>query len=162
MLVIQLIHIQWTKATRGAPRARERSAIPRRFMLSGERGPCVIERHAFSESNGFAPAPPRVKVLDAVPRACEALLLLAPQADGTVQVGFGSYGGAPARRPRPQAMRIAPGEWGRLAVNARHASYDGQWYTETVAHLAAGDRIAPNRFLDGEPTHVLDLMADLF
>ena len=55
MLIIQVVEILWTKATRGAPRAHERVSLPRAFPFSAGDQPCVIQRYQMSEWKDFAP-----------------------------------------------------------------------------------------------------------
>ena len=164
MLAVQIVEILWTKATRGAPRANERAALPRQFTLSGQTGIYVSERHRLAEWEGnFALQPVRVEVKQSVPGS-EGELRITQENDGTVRLGFTgtSSGGQPRRASIANALVVKPGGYVRLLVNARHTSYSGQWYSETVFNVASGEHIAANRFLSTEPDQILDLKADLF
>ncbi|ASP36515.1 hypothetical protein [Labrenzia sp. VG12] len=81
MIVVQVIHVQWSKSARGAPLARARNSVPERLPLdnevSGEQEAFVLNYQAFSETNAFA-APVEVFTCDHEadqPVAYEACLL---------------------------------------------------------------------------------------
>jgi hypothetical protein len=164
MLVVQIVEILWTKATRGAPRANERAALPRQFTLSGQTGAYVAERHRLAEwEANFASQPVRVDVKPAVPGS-EGELRITQGHDGNVHLGLNgtSSGGQPRRAFIADGLVVKPGGYVRLLVNARHTSYSGQWYSETVFNVAMGQHISANRFLSAEPDQILDLKANLF
>ena len=70
--------------------------------------------------------------------------------------------GQPERRPIPKAVNVGSGQYVRIKLNARHATYSGQYYSETVYNVASGEELASNRFSLGPPDHDLDLKANLF
>jgi hypothetical protein len=163
-VVVQIVEILWTKATRGAPRANERSALPRQFILSGEAEAYVAEHHRLAEWEGnFAPQPVRVETKQSVPGS-EGELRLARGHDGAVHLGLNGtpYDGQPRRAPIAHGLVLKPGGYVRLLVNARHTSYSGQWYSERVFNVAMGEHVSGNRFLLAEPDQILDLRANLF
>ncbi|MDP9912383.1 hypothetical protein J2W27_004509 [Variovorax boronicumulans] len=164
MLIVQVVEILWTKATRGAPRANERSALPRQFALSGEVGAYVAEHHRLVEWEGnFALQPVKVETKQSVPGSEDELRIIS-QRDGTFHLGLSGtpHGGRPRRMPVADGLVLKSGSYVRLVVNARHTSYSGQWYSEKVFNVAMGERIAGNRFLSAEPEQTLDLRANLF
>jgi|GEM_PF-1362682 len=163
-VVVQVVEILWTKATRGAPRSNERADLPRQFILSGETDTYVAEHHRLVEWDGdFAPMPVKVETRRVVPGS-EGELRIAKGPDGTLRLGLSGtpHGGQPRRMPVADGPVLKPGGYVRLRVNARHASYSGQWYSEKVFNVAMGDRVASDRFLSTEPDQVLDLLANLF
>jgi len=163
-LVVQIVEIFWTKATRGAPRANVRADLPRQFILSGEMGAYVVQRHRLAEwEDNFALQPVKVEVKRAVPGAEDELRIVQGQ-DGTIRLGLGGtpYGGQPRRVPVTNGPVLVPGGYVRLRVNGRHTSYSGQWYSEKVFNVAMGDHLAADRFLLTQPDQVLDLTANLF
>jgi hypothetical protein len=163
-VVVQIVEILWTKATRGAPRANERSALPRQFILSGEADAYVAEHHRLAEWEGnFALQPVKVETRQSVPGS-EGELRIAKGQEGAVHLGLTGtpHDGQPRRTPVANGLVLRPGGYVRLLVNARHTSYSGQWYSEKVFNVAMGERIAGNRFLSAEPDQVLDLRANLF
>jgi len=163
-VVVQIVEILWTKATRGAPGANERSALPRQFILSGEGDAYVVEHHRLAEWEGnFAPQPVRVETRQSVPGS-EGELRIARGRDGTVRLGLDGtpYGGQPRRAPLADGLVLKPGGYVRLLVNARHTSYSGQWYSERVFNVAMGEQVSGSRFLLAEPDQILDLRANLF
>lgn len=166
MLVIQVVTIFWTKATRGAPRSLERAALPRAFPIAAgdakERALCLVQQHRILEEEGFAPKLVGVETRDSFPGTVEALKIVA-LAGGSFTLGLAAelMSGQPKRRSVPQALTIKPGESARLSVNARHTSYSGQLYTETIYNVACGDAVPSGRFLT-PPDHEFDLKAHLF
>ncbi|HEY9010153.1 MAG TPA: hypothetical protein VIN06_03975 [Devosia sp.] len=163
-IVVQIVEILWTKATRGSPRANERASLPRQFSLSGETDTYVVQHHRLVEwKDNFAPQPIKVEVKRAVP-GVEGELRIVKRHDGSIQLGLTGtpYGGQPPRVPVTDGPILGPGGYVRLRVNARHTSYSGQWYSEKVFNVAMGDHVPADRFLLTQPDKVLDLMADLF
>ena len=163
MLVIQSVQILWTKATRGAPQSNERVALPRAFPLDASSGEYVVQRYRIAEWEGFAPRLIATEIKEAVPGA-EEVLRISRQSDGTFRLGLAGtpYNGQPTRHPRLNAVHLVPGEYARLVVNARHTTYSGQYYSETVFNVACGEHVPLNRFLLGSPEHELDLKGNLF
>jgi len=115
------------------------------------------------EWKDFTPELSKTENLPAVPGSV-GVLRLVPQKDDTFSLGiFGTpNSGQPHRRPIQNAVHLLPGQWARIALNARHTSYSGQHYCETTFHVAFNDTVQSNRFLIGSPDHDLDLKADLF
>ncbi|EJE49704.1 hypothetical protein PMI14_05709 [Acidovorax sp. CF316] len=98
-----------------------------------------------------------------VPRSLH-VLRLAPLPQGGFLLGWTGTpeNGQPRRHPSPLAVELLPGQCARLTMNARHTNYSGQYYSETLYHLACGDRVGVNCFTQGMPGHDLDLKAYLF
>ena len=163
MLVVQLVTICWTKATRGAPLSNLRAELPRAFAIDGAPAACRVQRHGIAEWDGFAPAPVQLESLAALPGSV-GVLRVAPHKDGVLSLGIlgTPFSGQPPRRAIPDAITLLPGQWARLVLNARHTSSRGQYYCETVFNVAWGEAIARDCFLAGAADHVLDLKADLF
>lgn len=163
LLAIQIVEILWTKATRGAPRSKERVGLARAFPMVPEVAECIVQRHRLVEWEGFAPQSISTEALASVPGTVEVLRIVPEKAGAFVLGMLGTpHGGQPERHAIHNAIRLLPGQWARLVVNARHASTAGQHYSETIFHVACGIDIASNRFLRGAPDHELDLKAALF
>jgi hypothetical protein len=163
MLVVQVVEIIWTKATRGAPRSNERAALPRAFVIGGGLGEYVVQRHRMAERESFRPTLVDSEIKDTVPGS-EGVLQISNGENGSFKLGLlGTPGsGQPKRHAVMRAINIAPGQYARLMVNARHTTYSGQYYCETIYNVACGAKIVPNRFLQGPPDHEVDLKANLF
>jgi hypothetical protein len=162
MLVVQVVEILWTKATRGAPRSNERVSLPRAFPITDESSDCIIQRHRILESEAFAPRLVKLERFASPPGSVDALQVV-PLADGAFSLGvYGTpYSGQPKRRPLLNAIKLKSGQSARLVINARHTHYSGQHYSETVYNVACGNSVAPAQFLT-PPDQELDLKADLF
>lgn len=163
MLVVQSVQILWTKATRGAPRSNERVALPRAFPVDALSGEYVVQRYRIAEWEGFVPKLMSTEIKESVPGSEEVLRIFCER-EGAFRLGLAGtpYGGQPRRHPRLNALHLVPGEYARFVVNARHTTYSGQYYSETVFNVACGEHVPPNRFLLGSPEHELDLKANLF
>ena len=163
MLVVQVVTILWTKRTRGAPRSRERVALPRAFPILTGAGPCIVQHHRIAEWETFSPTLVKSESLPSVPGRVE-ILRISREAGGRLILGFlGTPAfGRPKRHPIEKALAVASGDYVRLTVNARHTSYSGQHYSETTYNVACGEDVATDRFLLGPPDRELDLRANLF
>ncbi len=158
-VIVQSVVIVWTKATRGAPRAHERAALPRAFAVPFSDAVYLHDTIAMYEREDFRPR--RTQTSERrVPSNDGALQF--HFADNTLTVGFFPFWGQPKRRGQRDLAQLSPNDYARLRSNARHTSYSGQYYSETVHHIAFGERIPENRFVDARPEHDVDWMADLF
>lgn len=160
MIAVQIVTIVWTKATRGAPRSNERAALPRAYAIPRNDAPYCVQYHGMHEGNGFRPLMHTEHRGETV-RPAEDVLLFQLIDPATLQVGLSSNG-QPYRAPVSRAFDLRPGEYGRLATNGRHASHSGQWYTETICHVAFGDGIPADRFIASAPDCEYSQMAHLF
>ncbi len=163
MLVVQVVEIWWTKATRGAPRSNERVGLPRAFSIDSGPTEYLLQHYRIEEWAAFQPKILQSETKSLEPRT-EGVLRISPEAGGYFSLGLTGtpYGGQPKRPAFQNAIRLAPGHYARLIVNARHTSYSGQYYSETVFNVACGKSMPPNRFLLGPPDYELDLKANLF
>lgn len=162
-VAVQIVEILWTKATRGAPRAGERVALPRALPLTAMEANYQAEHFRIAEWNGFRVDRLASGSAASLPRL-ERSLRLQWLDDGRLVLGLlpGMREGKPPRAPRPQAIRLAPGEYARLTINGRHASHSGQFYSEVTYNVAFGDDLHPERFLGVAPDREFKLLADLF
>lgn len=159
MIRVQRIQIRWTKATRGAPRAQERAQLPRTFSIAASDAGYSLQHYQMDEDDGFI-LHHRRHDSDTCPRREGELHLHWLQ--GRLRLDLHANRGKPQRNCVNRAVQLAPGEFGQLRFNERHASYYGQFYTETIYNVAVGDRVPENRFLGVKPDRELNLMADVF
>jgi len=162
-VAVQIVEILWTKATRGAPRASERVALPRAMPLTAMDAHYQAEYFRIAEWNDFRVDRLASGTAPSLPRL-ERSLRLQWLDDGQLALGLlpGTREGKPPRAPRPQAIRLAPGEYARLMINGRHVSYSGQFYSEVTYNVAFGGDFHPERFLGATPDREFKLLADLF
>src|SRR3569623_481389 len=160
-LFVQIVDIAWTKATRGAPRANERAALPHAFSLEPLASPFVLQRYCILEREGFAPRHLPAEAKDSI-HSSVGMLRIVSESDGTFRLGFMSGSGQPQRFRRNQVLRMAPGEYVRLVTNARHTSSSGQHYSETVFNVTCGEGVGVDRFLKTPPDREFDEKAHLF
>jgi hypothetical protein len=163
MLVVQVVEILWSKATRGAPAANVRAALPRAFGIELHEGLFVLHHVKMVEWEDFSPRCIKSEVHASVPRV-EGGLSIRQLPEGSYRLGLigNPSGGKPHRHPVNEALTLQAGEFARLAINGRHTSYSGQWYSEYVYNAASAHRVSATRFLQGAPEHEFSLVADLF
>ena len=96
-----------------------------------------MQRYRLEAGNGFQPKLLSREALQHIPGKEGHLRI---HADGHDRFLLG-LAGNPEKRPPPgwqevpTAIALAPGQFIRFIVNARHTSQRGQWYVETVQPL---------------------------
>jgi hypothetical protein len=163
MLVVQVVEILWSKATRGAPAAHKRVRLPRQFAIELLDAQYVLHHVRMAEWEEFSPRTVRNESKDSVPRI-EGGLAMEEDGLGSVRLGLigNPSGGQPRRYPVRRAFTLQPGEFARLVINGRHTSHSGQWYSEYVYNVACGDAVRADRFIGGPPDREFSLAASLF
>ncbi|MFF3391426.1 hypothetical protein ACFYW1_10930 [Streptomyces sp. NPDC002669] len=139
-VVVQMIVVRWSVASRGGEGARLRSRVPKGFLLpEGLSGP-LVHRVDCDERNGFVP---RFRTFDGLrPLEGETPLRVAPEADG-VRV----FADRNRRTGAPPARRLGAGQWLRW----RDTSSGRRRVGMTVVNVAVVGRPPSNLFL-GAPT----------
>lgn len=169
-VVAQWVQVTWTKASRGAPGAVRRNAVPTGLLLPSAEVPILHDVTA-EEQDGFEPRENWHAVAlggrdDALPPVGEYrrprhghVLLRSKAGVFTVQlVGMRGWGYAsPRRHP---AVRLEPGQWVRWIVNHRFSGYRGWSYSQVILNLANGP-VALDTFL-GDPPLSVDERVSLF
>lgn len=164
MLVVQVIEILWSKATRGAPMASVRAKLPRAFAIELFDAPYVLHHVRMAEWEEFSPRLIQREGRESIPSS-EGGLSIHSEDHSSFRLGLvgNPCGGKPHRHPANQVLRLLPGEFARLLINGRHTSNSGgQWYSEYVYNVASGVQVPANRFLLGKPEHEFSLAANLF
>jgi len=163
MLVVQVVEIIWSKASRGALESNVRARLPRAFAIEPVEAPYVVHHVRMAEQEDFGPrrVAPESK---ASPPRTEGGLAIRSVEPGVYRLELigNPSGGQPRRHPVHEALTLAPNEFARLVVNGRHTSYSGQWYSEYIYNVASGVSVPVDRFLSGPPTHEFSLAANLF
>ena len=166
MLVVQVVELVWTKASRGAAGGARRAEVQRALPidLQPADGAYLVQRYRLEAGNGFQPKLLSREALQHIPGKEGHLRI---HADGHDRFLLG-LAGNPEKRPPPgwqevpTAIALAPGQFIRFIVNARHTSFRGQWYVETTYNVTAGNEVAADRFMQGTPDRELDLRGHLF
>jgi hypothetical protein len=181
--LVQVVHLQWSKAARGGDGARARNAVPSAFevpvaVFAGADGLLYVDAFDWGERNAFAePLSSRrhqVPLADGYSFGCvtiaadnEGLLVRYQYNRGKGgapdQWFFNSrsgYGESPGR-----TLHIGDKEWVRVWYNGRFSSEEtGNWWyqqvTVNVAWFAGGPE--GRVFLDREPTRDLRVVAELW
>jgi len=163
MLVVQMIEILWTKATRGSPGADRRVALPRALPVDVVAGPYFVHRFQMAEWRDFELSLVASETKPSPPED-EHVLQIAVAPEGGYLLGLSGtpHAGQPLRHAKNRAIRLEDGAFARLAINARHTNYSGQYYSETIFNVACGADIPRDRFLSRPPNHLLDMKVHLF
>jgi len=173
MVVVQVVRIVWTKASRGAPHASRRNALPRAFGVDPSRALYVFERHFIVETapGEFRNRSVERRTTNRVPSQQEELVLEEHGARLVLGLQWQSYRddsdnltgtGEPPREGNHRAVEIGIGQTARLVINGRHSSHAEQWYTEDIFNVALVDKVEPDVFT-GRPCQVsFSQLADLF
>ncbi len=163
MIVIQIVEILWTKATRGAPRSNERVALPRAFAIAPFNGDVSIQYLCMAEWKDFRvdSRESRQGSLSRIHEGAIGLQLESPSLLGIDFIGEG-LSGQPRRRSASNVMRLSQGQYGRLIVNQRHSTHSGQYYSEDIFNIAFGEDIAADCFVASVPDAIRDFRIDLF
>jgi hypothetical protein len=173
-VVAQRIVVRWTKASRGAPGAVKRNAVPEGFAFDFQGiadldAVAVVERLSFDEAREFRiqQGSSSLETVEMVERGTNVRLLPVGE---DLQVTRLPMGGAslaypPALRQAKSAFTLTPGSWGRLRANARFGSgWDGDWSYEKVVWNVAWKLDMPRGstvFVDTQPAAVLDELVSL-
>jgi hypothetical protein len=175
-VVIQLIHTQWTKASRGGDGARLRNALPRQLPLPLESfaAPVTLHRVAFSEFTNFerretvdrADSPSALALRD---------LRLAFEGDQlAVKHVRDRQNAAIADRLYPDesgntvweldAFVLAPDDWGQLHYNGRYVDMDtgNWWYEQSVYNIGLFTGVVVDRFTSTKPDFRFAELATLY
>jgi len=164
LIIVQHLTTVWTKASRGAPAANRRKAVPWAIPIDiREEAPWVFQSADFAESSDFTYRSDR-QFTRHTHRERDRGLLLELLPDG-LHVGFRwePEVGLPPRHERQNAFILAPERYGRVIVNGRHSLDEGHWYTQSVYNVVViASRPMPNIFTARDPDELLDLRETLF
>lgn len=175
--VVQVVHVQWDKASRGGVGARSRASVPEAFevdpgSLLDAGGMLCIDRSQWGGRNDFArpfeSSSRRTTLAEGFSCGC---VQVSAVSDGLeVRYRYDTReGGAPNRssdvdQPFRRTLSVRAGEWARIRSNGRFRCIDSGtwWYEQVVMNVAwfAG-RHHGRVFLDSPPARELDLREEL-
>ena len=165
MVIIQLIYVVWTVKSRWAPEANLRNAVAKSLPIQLDQSQFLFEKYSFGERGGFAQTEPTHLVKDRMPEEIENLFLEIQNEDLIVGFHYNLYDiGKPGRYDKRLALRLHPGQYGRLVVNGRHTSFieDPNWYSQHTYNIAMVEQPTSDWFTSRKPDQICDLQADLF
>ncbi len=124
MVIIQLIYVTWTPKSRGAPEAIRRNAVAKSLPLQLVQSQFLFEKYYFGEPD-FAKGEPVDLIKDCMPEKIDSLFLEFQNEELIVGFHYNYYEiGKPGRYDKRPALRLRPGQYGRLMVNGRHSIDD--------------------------------------
>lgn len=167
MLVIQVVELVWTKASRGSAGGEWRAGVQRALPvdLQPGDGACVVQRYQLHAGDGFLPTLRSRESFPHVPGK-EGALRIRSQADDQFLLGLA--GNLDKRPPPgwpdiPTALVLMPGQFMRFIVNERQTlSRGNQRYVERAYNVTTGIEVPADRFTQGPPDRELDLRGHLF
>ncbi len=171
LLVIQEICTEWTKASRGAPRATLRNAVPENVVLSdASRGNCgsagLYHRLCYGEWNDFSSPVESLANVELGEEMLFGCVRIYPLEDPP-RVVFAydmAHGGAPERESRLEtAFELQRNAWGRVVYNGRFSEgYESVWtYRKTVCNIGLFDCYNAKVLVDSGPACVYKSLARL-
>mgnify|MGYP000485751723 CR=1 FL=1 len=147
-LIVQLIDVEWTKKSRGAPNATLRNAVPNQYQLdpvnigSGS----YLHKIEYSEYSNFEK--PMVKPLKSMNENQLREIQLSIESNGQ-SVDIYSWG-IPLRKAYPKQKlvgQLTKGTWLRVTGNAR-VSWETTWaYHKYTYNIFFGDAIKFNEVI---------------
>jgi hypothetical protein len=160
--LVQHIRLIWTKASRGAPNATRRNALPSAVPFDLGRGaPWVFHSVVFREETGFVREYDRVLTKDNHRERDHGLLLELLPSGVQVGVRWENDMGLPPRHEKQRAFLLAEGGYCRVVVNGRHSAYDNHWYSQDTYNVLFQGVPTGDAFTVREPNEVLDLREHL-
>lgn len=159
-VIVQAITTRWGKASRGAPGAVSRAAVPESVSLSVVDAGVGVTLHEMeaSEVHSFEVDDRGIRALGALPVEVAGLHL--EEISGRLQVtrlGDTSVrAGWPPRSHDVSAFVLDTGQWGRTIRNSRLSGYQGWSYSKTVVNVAYQPRPSEPVFVVSTPDFVLD------
>lgn len=172
--LVQIIELEWGKASRGGEGARRRAAVPLALEVPVEDwdaagGALHVEESHWREANGFAEPVHRRQQrisLGEELRFRGASVSSHPQGLAVRYRWNAAEGGAPDRSYLDSGdLVLQEGQWGRICWNGRFRDADtGHWWYRQVTVNVAWFGCEPSGrvFLAGPPVHDLRLLSDLW
>ncbi len=169
-VMVQVVRISWSKASRGGHLASLRTAVPNAFSLNSDKlrlcnGIYTEEQH-WSESNHFqrpVKTKPHCEESDSYTFRCATICRSKEKV--SIEWIWNWQTGAPERYPARHQWTICPDEWLQLCWNGRFSDHDGgQWtYEEVTLNVAyTFQKPANNFFNDSQPSRRCDHRAQLW
>ena len=170
-VIVQVIHVTWNKAARGAPGAVRRNQIPLTLALPSALGPDVgrhllIHESHWGQANDFArELGNKIVIADSTDGYCFGCAKVRPVQAGAELEWIWDSSGSPARQTRDSAGNPVPlvhrstateNKWVRARWNVRRVDFDtGDWWYELTAVNVGTcpDAVVPSDFFtSSEPS----------
>jgi hypothetical protein len=171
-LIVQHVHISWTKAARGGGLAEQRSQIPKAFSIPrplptfDKNDHYVVHRVDFGEGNEFAEPIRSHTTTPNITTPFSTTNCTIELTNGTAEILYEWRDGAPERQffdksgtpvPVRKRLQLHPGKWVRVEYNGRFTGYDSGnwWYEHSVINVAFAALDHLDIFLDSEPAELI-------
>lgn len=170
LAVIQSIYTIWTKASRGGELAAVRNHTPLALELATSPALTTNEnvhlhKVIYRERDRFEhPWEKWEQRAEVMPFRFDLLAFLLEEQRLRVVLEWERSEGAPRRPvfPRPE-FTLLPGQWLRVTYNLRSGEHWGWRYDKRVFDVGFFEPASSRRvFLEGEPTHVYESLAQLW
>ena len=144
ILTVQLIVVEWTKQSRGAPGSTQRNAVPEVWPLTGHPSARLsVQQVRFVEYDGFQKPSVKWRSDPKEPQICELGLGFAERGQ-SLEIAFRNRYRASYDRPKNAERRqmksiasLQKGSVAQIRTNARLTSIEGDWsYLKSVYNIA--------------------------
>lgn len=178
-LIIQHIHITWTKASRGGHLAERRSEIPDAFAIPKPPATYDKSQHyivhdvEFGERNEFAEPIRSQTTAPNIDTTFTTKNCTVELADNSATVIYEWRDGAPERHffdksgtpvPVRKQLQVTADQWVRLEYNGRFVGYDcgNWWYEHSIVNVALASAECLDVFLATRPSASFKQVAHLW
>ena len=167
-LIVQHIHITWTKAARGGRLAERRSEIPNAFAVSqppptyDKNEHYIVHGVSFGEHNEFTEPVRSQTTAPSIDTIFNTTNCTVELADDSATVIYEWRDGAPERQffdksgtpvPVRKRLQVHTDKWVRVEYNGRFTGYDcgNWWYEHSIINAALATPDCLDVFLTSKP-----------
>ena len=164
MIIVQQIHVRWSKKSRGAPGSDRRNAVPKSLLIDLEECPFLYEKYVFNEMDSFIQTREVHMVKDLIPDQVGNILLKYQSEELVVRFLWDWDVGIPKRYDKRSVLHLSTETLGRLVVNGYQGYYYRgiNWYTQDIYNFAVVNQPTPELFISRDPEKICDLRVKLF
>ena len=163
ILTVQLIVVEWTKRSRGAPESSFRNAVPECYPIVEHPSACLsIQEVRYSEFGQFRDPGFKWRT-DLRERQIYDLRLDIKKERDALSIGFWGHQ-LRERYPCPKRVATLPnGSYSRIRANARYSWEDTWAYQKHVYNIAWTEDAPPqNLFSQSDPAEQFDDLVQLY
>jgi hypothetical protein len=157
MILVQQIHVCWSKKSRGVPGSINRTAVPKAISIDLEECLFLYEKYVFNEVDGFKQTREIHMIKGLIPDQVGNIILKYQNEELVVR--FYKQWGIPKWYDKKPVLHLSPGMSGRLMINGKP---DIDWYIQDVYNIAVANQPTQNLFTSQDPDKICDLRRNLY
>lgn len=167
MILVQCIVTEWTKASRGAPRAAKRNAVPEalpfattgfddKFFTVVQQLVKYIEYNNFEESIEYST--PEIEIVNHVKSVLYSVV------EDELSISIHKVDPPNLTGKSRKLFSLSNDQWGKVIYNGRSTHCDGEWkYEKVVVNIGSFMHPPPEDvFISSAPTYTHDHRGHLF